>query len=335
MKGYVSPIKHLYDRIIDSFYSNNTVSEARLKELAEQNLVSRSIFFNPSGGFIRTPIVHLETGEVEIQESYMAFLWCTIYNFVKMNDSARQLCLSSEDIVQFNSTSVEDLDQMNYLFDWSLSLQTKYSEWPKDFPSPVDGSEFSNTINVIFLHALSYLLYHEVAHLANNHKAYLELINSKPEELTEKECYQLKSLEVEADNYAIELLLGVNLSEDQTYIRVIGAIMAHLSNLLLIQNINGLMQLKHPDVDQRLFNLSTWFKFDNPIYQLNIEQTLNIGLSLFLHIHKIEYLKGIPDQSAWYDNFDGILEHLYQKVDSEKEKAKGSFFSSKEVKGLT
>lgn len=158
----------------------------------------------------------------------------------------------------------------------------------------------------------------------------MELINSRPEDLTDDELYQLKSLEVEADNYAIELLLGGNPDEDQTYIRIIGAIMAQLSNLLLIQNVNGLTQLKHPDIDQRLFNLSHRYKFENQVYQLNIEQTLNIGLSLFLHIHKIEYFKDIPDQSAWYENFDGILAHLYQKVDTEKEKTKDSFFSAKE-----
>lgn len=244
MIDYISSIKYLYDRIIDSFYRNNSVSKVRLKVLAEQNLVSRGIYFNPEGGFIKTPSVHLESGRVEIQESYMSFLWCTIYNFVKMNESARQLCLSSEDIVQFNKNSVEHLDQMNEVFDWVLSLQTDYSKWPGDFPSPIDGSEFSNTINAIFLHALSYLLYHEVAHLANNHKVYSELITARPEDLRDEERYQLQSLEVEADNYAIELLLGVNLDEDQTYIRVIAAIFAQLSNLLLIQNVNGLIQLK-------------------------------------------------------------------------------------------
>lgn len=124
---YISPIKHLYDRIIEYFYRNNPLSEHRLTALAEQNIVSRAIFFNPDGGYIKTPMVHLENGEVEIQESYMSFLWCKIYNFVKMNEAARKLCLSSDDVVQFNLTSVENLEHMNDIFDWILSLQATYS----------------------------------------------------------------------------------------------------------------------------------------------------------------------------------------------------------------
>ena len=113
------------------------------------------------------------------------------------------------------------------------------------------------------------------------------------------------------------MLVGPELN-DKTYNQALGCVVAQLSALFVISGTNKLKQLRHPDIDTRLFNLMNKIKFEDARYQMNIDQTLNMGLSFFLHIHKVNYLPLDPDNITWHETFEEVLRYLYDQIDKEK-----------------
>jgi hypothetical protein len=314
---YLSPIRNLYDRIIDSFYENGPLTSARLDDLVKNGMISRGIYFNPEQSALRTPKVDLLSRQIEVHESYMSFLWCIIYNFIFLNETSQKLTVENQKVIRINNESAVGLDEMNYLLGWGLSLRDEYSQWPPNLPNPATAGEKTTMANVLLVEVIKYLLYHEIAHLANNHIAYLNLIETPTGMLSQQELYELKELEIEADNYAFDMLVGPELNE-HTYNKALACIVAQLSNLFVISKTQHLKQPRHPDIDTRLFNLMNRIMFEEVRYQMNIDQTLNMGLSLFLHIHKIPYIPTDPDNISWHETFEEVLRYLYEKIDEEK-----------------
>lgn len=316
---YVNPIKSLFDRIINSFYLNSKLSESRLDELHNQGLIHRGIFFNPEETFLKTPKVNLITKQIEIQQVYMSFLWCLIYNFILLNEVSQTLAKENLHVIQINDRTTDKLDQMNDLTGWAFSLKEEFSPWPSSIPNPTWSDQKIKMANELFVQVVTFLLYHEIAHLGNRHISYLEIINKPNENLTDNELTELKMLEVEADNYAFDMLVGPDLNES-TYNQTMGAVMAVISNLYVVKTPIQLIQVRHPDIDTRIFNIMNKIKFDDIRYQMNIDQTLNMGLSLFMHVHKIPYLPDTNEKQNWHDTFADLLQYLYNKIDEEKAK---------------
>jgi hypothetical protein len=318
LPSYQSPIRVLYDRIIDSFYENSPLTIKRLDALVNDGLIRRGIFFNPEQSALKTPKVDLISKRIEVHEPFMSFLWCVCYNFVFLNDATQKLVAEDQKVIQINSQSTTGLDEMNYLIGWGFSLKDVYSEWPEFIPNPAGSDEKIRMANALLIEALKFLLYHEVAHLANNHVAYLSLVEKPTKELTQEELFELKILEAEADNYAFDMLVGPELNE-ATYNQALGCVVAQLSALFVISGPTKLKQQRHPDIDTRLFNLMNKIKFEDIRYQINIDQTLNMGLSFFLHIHKVSYLPADPENITWHETFEEVLRYLYDQIDKEKD----------------
>jgi hypothetical protein len=93
---------------------------------------------------------------------------------------------------------------------------------------------------------------------------------------------------------------------------------AQLSALFVISGPSKLKQQRHPDIDTRLFNLMNKIKFEDVRYQMNIDQTLNMGLSFFLQIHKVAYLPVDPENITWHETFEEVLRYLYDQIDKKK-----------------
>jgi hypothetical protein len=314
---YQSPIRALYDRIIDSFYENSPLTVSRLDALVEHGLIRRGIFFNPEQTALSTPKVNLLSMVIEVHEPFMSFLWCLCYNFIFLNEATQKLAVEDRKVIQINNLTTTGLDEMNYLIGWAFSLKDTYSPWPEFMPNPSGTDEKVLMANALLVESLKYLLYHEVAHLANNHVAYLSLVEKPSQDLTQEELFELKVLEAEADNYAFDMLVGPELNE-ATYNQALGCVVAQLSALFVISETRKLKQLRHPDIDTRLFNLMNKIKFDDIRYQMNIDQTLNMGLSFFLHIHKVSYLPADHENITWHETFEEVLRYLYDHIDSEK-----------------
>ncbi|MDB5088585.1 MAG: Peptidase Lit peptidase [Mucilaginibacter sp.] len=315
---YQSPIRVLYDRIINSFYENSPLTVSRLDALVEEGLIRRGIFFNPEQSALKTPKVDLISKRIEVHEPFMSFLWCLCYNFIFLNEATQKLAVEDQKVIQINNLTTTGLNEMNYLIGWAFSLRDTYSEWPEFMPNPAGTNDKVRMANALVTEALKFLLYHEVAHLANNHVAYLSLVEKPAEDLTLEELFELKVLEAEADNYAFDMLVGPELN-DATYNQAMGCVVAQLSALFIISETRKLKQLRHPDIDTRLFNLMNKIKFEDVRYQMNIDQTLNMGLSFFLHIHKVSYLPADPENITWHETFEEVLRYLYDQIDKAKD----------------
>ncbi len=315
---YQSPIRVLYDRIINSFYENSPLTVSRLDALVEEGLIRRGIFFNPEQSALKTPKVDLISKRIEVHEPFMSFLWCLCYNFIFLNEATQKLAVEDQKVIQINNLTTTGLNEMNYLIGWAFSLRDTYSEWPEFMPNPAGTDDKARMANALVTEALKFLLYHEVAHLANNHVAYLSLVEKPAEDLTQEELFELKVLEAEADNYAFDMLVGPELN-DATYNQAMGCVVAQLSALFIISETRKLKQLRHPDIDTRLFNLMNKIKFEDVRYQMNIDQTLNMGLSFFLHIHKVSYLPADPENITWHETFEEVLRYLYDQIDKAKD----------------
>src|SRR5665213_541388 len=311
------PVNVLFDRIIDSFYFNSPLTEARLDDLYNRGLIRRGIFFNPDSVALRTPTVNLLTKEIEIQQVHIAFLWCQCYNFVLLNEVSQRLANKNSKIIQIKDADENTKVLMDNLTGWSFSLRDAYSFWPPDIPDPACPGDNIRMANELLVQVVKFLLYHEIAHLGNNHANYLQLIATPNSELSDNELSELKMLEIEADNYAFEMSVGPNLDAG-TYNQALGALVALLSNLFIITSTRQLKQLRHPDIDTRIFNLMNKIKFEDIRYQMNIDQTLNAALSFFLHCHKINFIPENPDEIDWHETFEEVLRYLYDRIDDEK-----------------
>ena len=131
------------------------------------------------------------------------------------------------------------LNKANQLLSWSMSLKDKYSDWNRSLPNPDidysiknDETFYIEKINNLFQSSVAFLLYHEVAHLVNNHSSYYFGFNNENYE-------EIQELEKEADEYAFSML--VQDDEKNKIEKGLSIIIIFCSGLMLSNKLN----LKH------------------------------------------------------------------------------------------
>jgi len=312
---YRSPITTLYDDIVGSLSNSSLQMSKRLEELIESKRLSRRIVINAERLPIKFPEANMETGEIHLQDAHIAYVWCIAYlliSIIVINDEKARLGYT---VVNIGEST--ERDELNRLIEWARSLSTLYSNWRCDIPKPTDNAHRILQANQVTTDALRYLIYHEVAHIANKHKSEADLVKKikceqyKP---TEDELSWLKQVETEADNYAFDCLFLTEDSEEEKYLKMQGAIVAHLSNLYL-QKDSDTRGFRHPDLDVRLYNLMGKVKFDNIVHDVYIKHTVNVGLQLYFHIVEVPYI----DHNG-YDEFEEQTAALFNLIDQEKHK---------------
>lgn len=262
----------------------------------------------------------MENRQIQLEEAHLSYVWCIGYMFIKLKDIVDKQSLEGKRITIL-SRDTEGHDEINDLLQWAFDLIKSYSgEWPKHLPNPLTESEAAMQANGLFLHTIRYLMYHEVAHLANNHGEYAKLVNCikfENYEPTNDEKDSLSSVEVESDNYAWDCLFLGDDQEDMVYMKSLGAIVAHFSSLYLLESSGSLIQSRYPDWDVRVFNQLNRTHFDGEAPKIFIGLTYNIGISIFLRIHNIDY-KLNETEADKYETFDEVITYLFGKIDEEK-----------------
>jgi hypothetical protein len=305
-----NPITHLFDELIYQFSNSNSLVNGSLFSLLKKGKINRHIHIDPTKTKLVTPTVDLNQGLISLHESHISYLWCVIYTLMALIDFASKRMSGKETFILM--TDAPELVETNALMTWALSLKKVYSEWPKEIPSPEIQSQECEVANRICIRAILYMMYHELGHLSNGHDQYLSLVIKS--ELTAAESLILKQLEVEADNFAFECLTEGEDTEEQKFTNMLAASIAQISNLYLTFNTNDLIQLKHPDIDTRIFNLMNKVEFDNKDYRLGIDLIYNIGLSLFINQLPNPHLT----EDLSFQSFEDILAYLYSCFDLEK-----------------
>ncbi len=128
------------------------------------------------------------------------------------------------------------LNRANQLLSWSMSLKDNCSNWNRNLPNPDidysiknDETFYIEKINNLFQSSVAFLLYHEIAHLVNNHSSYYFGFNNENYE-------EIQELEKEADEYAFSMLVQDN--EKNKIEKGLSIIIIFCSGLMLSNKFN-------------------------------------------------------------------------------------------------
>jgi len=312
MANYESPIRQLYDKIMLSFDSSSIAMSSRLLDLLNDGKLDHQTFIDPSHVPLKTPCANPLTRQIELHEPHLSYIWSltyTIISIVLINDEKAR---KGQTIVAIHESP--EWEELKALFGWALTLDEEYSEWPMNVANPLHQTLQVQQANQLSVDAVRYLMYHEVAHLANGHDTYQDLYRKAKVngELTREEADTLKLLETEADNYAFDCLFLTTDTTDEQYLKLLGAVIAHLSSFFLLNRPTTNL-LTHPDADVRLFNLINKVRLDSELHDTYIIHTVNVGLQFYLRLKGVSFLS-----DAVYDTFEELASALFKLIDDER-----------------
>lgn len=269
---------------------------------------------------IKTPFVNLKDKKIYIQETYLSYLWTVCYYFLVVQEYImfRQMQNNWNGHIEYN---VPILQRAKNLFDWGISLREKYSDWDLSLPNPDFESshfskyeeEFIGKATNLFNTSVTYLLFHEYAHLVCGHGEVANLLRNK-ENLNDDERIKLKELEIDADNFAFDTI--IKHYDDDLYreIKGLSIIYSHISNLFLLFNAEKLMQENHPDVDQRLINVLYKLDLIDGEKKYYLWSLSTLAINLFMNEHKIKI------EQLIYETVEDMLTDYMNIIDKIKEK---------------
>lgn len=306
------PISILYDRITDLFEAGHLPE--RLDRAIRNGQLSLAIFIDPEPNKIRTPFVDLEDHEIKLQETFLSYLWSICYCMIAFQQMT--IDQSEEEIVKLKNSP--EANTVGRMFEWAVSLRDTHTNWPKELPTPLQKGTRIVETNELFLFAIRYLMYHEVGHLVL-HESSVEFIknNRRSPAILPEDSRRLRQMEFQADEYAIDILLDAKPEDQHRYMNFLGAAVAHLSSLFLLEDDDMRGGRTHPDFDIRLKRLAKKATFNEQAHTLFFNVTISIGLQVFFERYGVHYLP--PDSSSWrLQNFSDLFSLLYQKIDERK-----------------
>lgn len=306
--SYKNPIETLYDRIITTFENVNEKSRKSLKAY-DSNQLSRWIRIDT--GLFSGPTSDHNSKEIVLNQRFLSLVWCITYIIYDVTaDKTLKAKHVTKDYMEIDGQDPE-VKQMDSLFSWAFELKTDGNEqWPDGLPSPTMSSETVRIVNVIFIDAITYIMYHEVAHLINEHWSSYKEIGQKKHlrfDITEDESILSKQLEQEADTFAYESLLSQDDSDDTRYHKLFGMIMAGLSTLFAHPKGSKLNDDIHPGSLVRIFNTRLRESFDEG-NEFRLNRTMNTGLSMFC---KLQEIKVEPRK---FEEFTELLDYLFELI---------------------
>ncbi|GAA4203934.1 hypothetical protein GCM10022289_20960 [Pedobacter jeongneungensis] len=302
-------IASLYDRLITTFENTSQISNSRLMSYGEEQL-SRSIKIE-TGNF-STPFSDHQTKEIVLNERFLILTWCITYIIyeVTQNKSSTAIKLTETySLLDKKDPEVQDLD---HLFDWAFSLKhDDKTDWPTNLPNPTMKTFSVRVTNVIFIDAICYIMFHEVAHLVNGHWKNYQAIQKKliiGEHLNSDEQMLCIQMEQEADSFAYDCLVSSQLDEEARYHKQLGIILTGLVSLFALKKGSKLTSITHPSSHVRIFNFLGQTAFSED-YEFQLNRVMNVGLSLFCK------LQGITYEDKGFATFNALLDYFYNLLD--------------------
>ena len=217
---------------IDNYYELLSGSESRPSKL---------FVISPDDTY-SGPKAHPDSNQVQFSKPFISSLWAIIYGFLVTGDGP------STDITPTSLTHT-DVNKATQMIDWGLSLSKNITKWPYGLPEPRTRRRYVEVANEIFLNAFSYLFFHELCHLKNNHK---NSIIPQSKDVVQQQINMM--IETEADNESLDILLANLETENEIYQRIAGCVFAILASLILY-NPYTIIQDNHPDTDERLLRI--------------------------------------------------------------------------------
>lgn len=236
------PVRVLQHNVIDWLEKLSPNLFGIMKDEVAYNNLKAGISYNIS----KTPIqdiAHItQDRKIETFENFNAYLWCMSYVlFVLFDESIQKPMLAGTYNGQVDRPNPH-IDKALKLFDYAMSLKSKYTPWPDDLPNPEkygrEDKYYVEKTNGIFISAMVVILAHEIAHQYYGHLDYLP---------TTKEEYV--NDEHNADFFAIDYV-NENRSKPIYPSLKAGAVVCFCSLMLLDGSLDGGPQ--HPNQDIRI-----------------------------------------------------------------------------------
>ncbi|NCT93669.1 MAG: hypothetical protein GXC72_04535 [Chitinophagaceae bacterium] len=201
----------------------------------------------------RTPRVNHETKQIELHETFLSFLWCSVYSiYVRYIETIDYPRVNKESGKVVKVISQENIEKAKEVFDYAKYLIVDFLPWDKaKLPNPeiyrAEKRDYVEQTNLFYTEAVKFILCHEFTHL----KKHVEQIN---EETTESHYL---NFEAEADNDAIDMMKkAISYSEHPLAVAhrlaiETGIVFGFVSMFFFSSTTEG---VRHPNMEDRLTN---------------------------------------------------------------------------------
>lgn len=254
------PVRVIHHMVTYMFINTNAAFFADLQKQIEEGKLNRELNLalgeeplKIDNSKFRTPRVNHETKQIELHETFLSFLWCSVYSvYVTYIETIDYPRVNKESGKVVKTISQENIEKAKELFDYARYLIVDFQTWDKEeLPNPeiyrAEKRDYVEQTNLFYTEAVKFILCHEFTHL----KIHVDQINEE----TTNSHYLV--FEVEADNNAIDMMKkGISYSEDPfpTAHRLAvetGIVFGFLSMFFFSADTTG---IKHPNTEDRLTN---------------------------------------------------------------------------------
>jgi len=206
---------------------------------------------------------------IQIQETYLSLLWCLSYSLTFLYDKSIHEPRTKENFI-FTVKLNEQIKKAHDLFDYGLSIIDTFNPWDKEnLPNPefydANEDEYIEKANGVYLHAVNFVLVHELGHVLLGHIDSDIKNDEKGVKISNEIILQD---EIDADNFSFERMFKSTKHLTNDHTASVGLISALCSFIFFSNSMNG---GDHPDPDLRL---------QTALEKLNLEDEDNLwGLS--------------------------------------------------------
>lgn len=326
-----SPITVLWGNILHAFENIGTTSLKKHQEAIDSGKLSNLIAYDNRKEKVRTPYAERKTREINLQETYLCHLWAFIYSVFVMYEEGIQKPLKNSTFDRSLRFDNPLLKRAKILFDWAISLTVEHSEWNEKLPNPRTHNSdeerfYAEKVNAIFATAVAYLMFHEFAHLTQNHDSYFIGIDTGA--ISDADLAERIQIENEADQYAFNMIINAEDNENQRWVKGLSVLFVMYSALLITSIVQSVKQNRHPDLDNRILNVFQSLNLKTEEAQFYCGQLFGVIIRFFLLKHDINIPAG--EYETAQDAFISYLEQL----DDIKRGSWASFHSAQPIERL-
>jgi hypothetical protein len=283
----MNPIRSLRHNIPNNFETSIEGNQDVLRGYVEAGLMQSGILVDLEESVIKFPFADFNNRTINLHEPFLSYLWGISFSLIHWTDEYYQEIVNGNHDGRFRfNNQIRRISRDMFL--WAVSLRNEYSNWPSQLPTPTinENADIHNRsleANQYFLDALNFILYHELAHLVNNHENYFDVIQKNINDLTEVERALIIQLENEADAFSLQMMFN-GLQNDNERKRVgLSVVLSGLSMLMAQRHPLGFIQSKHLDIDNRLMNMIQSIQFDDEGYRDYLYILATYGIQLFFY----------------------------------------------------
>jgi hypothetical protein len=179
--------------------------------------------------------------EVVLHETFLSYLWCISYALITLFEEGN---LRPARGLPPSNPSHDHVGRARQVFAYGFSLIQEFTVWNPTLPNPerpvVEDQHFIEKANGVFCEAATFVLLHEIAHVARGHTRQLG------RSITDQESI---AHEREADEWAIRKGFIGTAGVTNQFTKQVGVTAGVCAMMLLSRSLHG---GDHPDIDERL-----------------------------------------------------------------------------------